>query len=71
MTGIIGAAGCIGGFYLPVVMGMAKESSGNYQPGFATFAILAAVAFSCVALLQRQWLAWSAPASVALQSEAA
>ena len=65
MTGIIGAAGGIGGFYLPVVMGMAKESTGNYQPGFATFSGLAAVAFVLVALLQRQWLTWSAPASVA------
>ena len=26
MTGIIGAAGGIGGFYLPVIMGMARES---------------------------------------------
>ena len=34
MTGIIGAAGGIGGFYLPVVMGMAKESTGSYQLGF-------------------------------------
>ncbi len=40
MTGIIGAAGGIGGFYLPVVMGMAKESAGSYQPGFATFGVL-------------------------------
>jgi NNP family nitrate/nitrite transporter-like MFS transporter len=71
MTGIIGAAGGIGGFYLPVVMGMAKESTGNYQPGFATFAVLAAVAFALVALLQRQWLSWSAPASVGSDLDAA
>jgi NNP family nitrate/nitrite transporter-like MFS transporter len=71
MTGIIGAAGGIGGFYLPVVMGMAKESTGNYQPGFATFSALAAVAFVLVAVLQRQWLAWSAPATVASRMDAA
>ena len=35
MTGIIGAAGGIGGFYLPVIMGMARESTGSYQLGFA------------------------------------
>ncbi len=61
MTGIIGAAGGIGGFYLPVVMGMAKESTGSYQVGFTTFGILAAAAFALVVVLHRRWLAWSAP----------
>jgi MFS transporter, NNP family, nitrate/nitrite transporter len=61
MTGIIGAAGGIGGFYLPVVMGIAKEGTGSYQMGFTTFGILAAVAFALVVVLHRQWLAWSAP----------
>jgi NNP family nitrate/nitrite transporter-like MFS transporter len=61
MTGIIGAAGGIGGFYLPVIMGMARESTGSYQLGFVTFGVLASVACVCVALLQRQWLAWALP----------
>lgn len=64
MTGIIGAAGGIGGFYLPVVMGMAKESTGSYQLGFATFGVLAVLAFTAVVLLHRQWLVWSAPAGI-------
>jgi NNP family nitrate/nitrite transporter-like MFS transporter len=62
MTGIIGAAGGIGGFYLPVVMGIAKESTGSYQMGFATFGVLAALAFGFVAVLHEQWLAWALPA---------
>ena len=61
MTGIIGAAGGIGGFYLPVVMGIAKESTGSYQMGFATFGGLAVLAFILVASLQQQWLAWAVP----------
>jgi len=61
MTGIIGAAGGIGGFYLPVVMGMAKEETGSYQLGFATFSALAAAAFGVVAAVQREWLAWALP----------
>jgi NNP family nitrate/nitrite transporter-like MFS transporter len=61
MTGIIGAAGGIGGFYLPVVMGIAKESTGSYQLGFVTFGVLATAAFISVVLLHRQWLAWSTP----------
>jgi MFS transporter, NNP family, nitrate/nitrite transporter len=66
MTGIIGAAGGIGGFYLPVIMGIAKESTGSYQLGFATFGLLAATAFILVATLHRQWLAWSLPSATAL-----
>ena len=61
MTGIIGAAGGIGGFYLPVVMGIAKESTGSYQTGFATFGALAFIAFVLVATLHQQWLTWALP----------
>jgi MFS transporter, NNP family, nitrate/nitrite transporter len=66
MTGLIGAAGGIGGFYLPVVMGIAKESTGSYQLGFATFGVLAGMAFVWVVILHRQWLAWSTPESTGL-----
>ena len=58
MTGIIGAAGGIGGFYLPVVMGAVKEGTGSYQLGFVTFGVLAAVALVLVLGLQHQWRAW-------------
>lgn len=61
MTGIVGAAGGIGGFYLPVIMGLAKESTGSYQAGFATFGILAALAFTFVVVLRHQWLTWAMP----------
>ena len=71
MTGIIGAAGGIGGFYLPVVMSMAKEGTGSYQLGFTTFGILAALAFALVVVLHRQWLAWSAPASTGVSLDLA
>lgn len=61
MTGIIGAAGGIGGFYLPVIMGIARESTGSYQMGFVTFGVIAAIAFGLVVLLRRQWLGWAMP----------
>ncbi len=61
MTGIIGAAGGIGGFYLPVIMGIAKESTGSYQMGFATFGALATTAFVLVIALRQQWLVWAMP----------
>jgi NNP family nitrate/nitrite transporter-like MFS transporter len=64
MTGIIGAAGGIGGFYLPVIMGMVRQGTGSYQLGFVTFGLLAAVAFALVVTLQQQWLTWASPAQV-------
>ncbi|BAN22071.1 nitrate transporter putative [Caballeronia insecticola] len=59
LSGIVGAAGGIGGFYLPVIMGIAKESTGSYQMGFATFGVLATCAFGALFLLRGQWLRWS------------
>jgi MFS transporter, NNP family, nitrate/nitrite transporter len=66
MTGIIGAAGGIGGFYLPVIMGLARQTTGSYQMGFVTFGVLAAVALGLVAILQQQWLAWALPSGAEL-----
>ncbi|GAB3630295.1 MFS transporter [Pandoraea terrae] len=65
MSGIIGAAGGIGGFYLPVIMGIAKETTGSYQMGFATFGGLAALAFALVVALRTQWMSWALPKEVA------
>ncbi|MDQ7981782.1 MFS transporter [Paraburkholderia sp. SARCC-3016] len=62
MSGIVGAAGGIGGFYLPVIMGMTKESTGSYQMGFATFGGLSALAFVLVVLHRSRWLEWALPA---------
>ncbi len=59
MTGIIGAAGGVGGFYLPVILGIAKEQTGSYHWGFCIFAGLSATALLMVFVLRRQWLTWS------------
>ena len=59
MTGIVGAAGGIGGFYLPVVMSMARESTGSYQMGFVTFGCFAALAFGLVVALRSKWMVWA------------
>ncbi|RKP53283.1 MFS transporter [Pararobbsia silviterrae] len=61
MSGIVGAAGGIGGFYLPVAMGLAKQSTGSYQMGFATFGSLAAFAFVALLMLRKSWMAWATP----------
>jgi MFS transporter, NNP family, nitrate/nitrite transporter len=69
MSGIVGAAGGIGGFYLPVIMGIAKESTGSYQMGFATFGAIAALAFVLVAAHRARWLVWALPQEVHLTHE--
>ncbi len=66
MTGIIGAAGGIGGFYLPVILGITKEETGSYHMGFAFFAVLSSMALGLVILLRQQWLAWSHHATMAV-----
>jgi MFS transporter, NNP family, nitrate/nitrite transporter len=63
LSGVVGAAGGIGGFYLPVVMGIAKESTGSYQMGFVTFGALAACACAALVALRAQWLVWAAPSA--------
>jgi NNP family nitrate/nitrite transporter-like MFS transporter len=55
MTGIVGAAGGAGGFFLPNVLGLLKQFSGSFASGFLVFAF---VGFGCaVALLyvSRSW----------------
>ncbi|TZG25812.1 nitrate/nitrite transporter [Sphingomonas montanisoli] len=61
MTGLVGMAGGIGGFYLASSLGFAKQLSGSYQPGFLIFAGLAVIAFLSLALIKGRWRAtWSA-----------
>jgi NNP family nitrate/nitrite transporter-like MFS transporter len=44
MTGLVGMAGGVGGFYLASTLGLAKQFTGAYQAGFLGFALLALVA---------------------------
>jgi NNP family nitrate/nitrite transporter-like MFS transporter len=38
MTGLVGMTGGVGGFYLGLSLGMAKQATGSYQLGFLGFA---------------------------------
>src|SRR3546814_4890228 len=44
MTGLVGMAGGVGGFYLASSLGFAKQWTGSFAPGFTIFAGLTAVA---------------------------
>ena len=55
MTGLVGMAGGIGGFYLASSLGFAKQLSGSYGPGFLIFAGLAMVALVGLTAVKRKW----------------
>jgi MFS transporter, NNP family, nitrate/nitrite transporter len=48
ITGVVGAAGGLGGFFPPLVMGIVKSATGGYALGFA---LMALVAFGSLAVL--------------------
>jgi MFS transporter, NNP family, nitrate/nitrite transporter len=55
ITGIVGAAGGLGGYFLPKILGNLKLSMGSFTPGFL---ILSGIALSCmiiIAVVQGQW----------------
>jgi NNP family nitrate/nitrite transporter-like MFS transporter len=49
VTGVVGAAGGLGGFFPPLVMGVVKSATGGYALGFI---LMALVALGCLAVLQ-------------------
>lgn len=50
VTGVVGAAGGLGGFFPPLVMAFVESATGSYSLGFALLALTAA---GCVAVLWR------------------
>lgn len=55
-TGLIGALGGLGGFFLPTLLGQIKQSTGSFQLGFV---VLGSVAFVLVRVLVRASPAWA------------
>ena len=55
MTGLVGMAGGVGGFYLASSLGFAKQLTGSFSPGFLIFAALALVALIGLTLVKRRW----------------
>lgn len=63
ITGIVGAAGGLGGFFLPSALGALKDISGSYGTGFLCFASLMVVSFFLLLEFGVQWKAtWTAAA---------
>ena len=55
MTGLVGMAGGIGGFYLASSLGYSKQTTGSYQIGFLIFAALAVLALAGLTGVKTRW----------------
>ena len=55
MTGLVGMAGGVGGFYLAASLGYFKQSTGSYQIGLMIFAGLAVLAIIGLAGVKTRW----------------
>ncbi|MDP3873132.1 MAG: nitrate/nitrite transporter [Methyloversatilis sp.] len=55
MTGLVGMAGGIGGFYLASSLGYSREATGSYQTGFVIFGLLAVLALIGLTRVKTRW----------------
>ena len=65
VTGVVGAAGGLGGFFPPLVMAWVKSATGDYTLGFAALAATAVIALIVLHFMSRSEARRSAPAAVA------
>ena len=55
MTGIVGMAGGVGGFYLALSLGFSKQITGSYSLGLIVFSLLALVALVGLTIIKNRW----------------
>ena len=55
VTGVVGAAGGLGGFCLPSLLGIAKDMTGSYGPGLLVIALACLGGSVALLLLGSQW----------------
>jgi NNP family nitrate/nitrite transporter-like MFS transporter len=72
-TGMVGAIGGLGGFFLPILLGGVKESSGSFAAGFVVLAAVAAlsvVALRVLVAVEGGWrAAWGSRSRPSLSME--
>jgi NNP family nitrate/nitrite transporter-like MFS transporter len=67
MTGLVGMAGGIGGFYLASSLGYSKQITGSYQVGLIAFACLAIIAMIGLTSVKTRWrTTWGSATSAKL-----
>lgn len=58
ITGVVGAAGGLGGFFLPTLMGAMKDATGTYATGLSIVAIVFAAGTLTLLELGTRWSSW-------------
>ena len=71
MTGIVGAVGGVGGFYLNVVLGNLKDATGTFASGFWAYSLTALVAVIILRAVSPIWeKSWLGEGGIAKTTEA-
>ncbi|MEF3304962.1 nitrate/nitrite transporter [Paenibacillus sp. GYB003] len=55
VTGIVGAAGGLGGYFLPKILGNMKQAFGTFAPGFLILSGIAFVSMLVIVAVQSNW----------------
>lgn len=55
VTGIVGAAGGLGGYALPLILGRLYQLTGSYTPGFIILSLIAGGSFVLIFVMQMKW----------------
>jgi NNP family nitrate/nitrite transporter-like MFS transporter len=55
MTGIVGAAGGLGGYALPLILGNLYKATGSYAPGFITISLIVGAALTLIIVMHMKW----------------
>lgn len=56
LTGIVGAAGSLGGFFIPVGLALLRQRTGSYEIGFAVYSGIFLFAGTALLALGRRWI---------------
>jgi len=56
ITGLVGAAGGLGGFFLPSIFGILRDRTGSYAAGLSVFACLILLGFGALLTLGTVWM---------------
>lgn len=68
VTGIVGAAGGVGGFFIPNILGTLREITGTYATGFLVYAGIGVLALLVLTVAQMSWKKTWAPKGTSIKA---
>ncbi len=55
ITGVVGAAGGLGGFFLPNILGGLRQWNGTFTGGFVLFSLIGALSAVTLVVVSKGW----------------